>query len=87
MEEQRLRFEDMNEAELTRTRNTFEEKLNKLNEQQLNEKQLLEFQIKSLDDVLTEKNQQQERLLKMMEQMQVGCPRRCFCLLSFLSRV
>lgn len=70
MEEQRLRFEDMNEAELNRTKNTFEDKLTKLNEQQLNERQLLEFQIKSLEDVLGEKNQQHDRLMKMMEQMQ-----------------
>jgi len=73
MEEQRLRFADMNEAELSRLKNSFEEKLQKLREQQQNESQLLEFQIKSLDEVLGEKNQQHERLMKMMESLQNEC--------------
>ncbi|CAD7929564.1 unnamed protein product [Amoebophrya sp. A120] len=73
MEEQRLRFQDMNEGEAARLRNSYEEKVQKLQEQQQNETQLLEFQIKSLDEVLGEKDQQRERLLKMMEQLQSEC--------------
>ena len=54
-------------------KNSFEEKVAKLKEQQQNEQQLLEFQIKSLDEVLGEKNQQHDRLMKMMEQLQSEC--------------
>ncbi|CAD7973361.1 unnamed protein product [Amoebophrya sp. A25] len=73
MEEQRLRFQDMNEVELARLRNSYEEKVQKLGEQQQNETQLLEFQIKSLDEVLSEKDQQRERLVRMMEGLQSEC--------------
>eukprot|EP00392_Amoebophrya_sp_AT5.2_P010421 g10481.t1 len=73
MEEQRLRFVDMNEGELARLRNSYEEKVQKLKEQQQNETQLLEFQIKSLEEVLSEKEAQRDRLMKMTDQLQGEC--------------
>jgi len=59
----------MAECELSRLRASYEEKLSKLKDQEQNESQLLEFQIKSLEEVSQEKQQQLDRLKKMIEQL------------------